>query len=150
MARAGGRGVSNAGRRQWLTGSHRRSLGTDGRIALPRAWCPLLGPAPYVHVGPSSVVAIYPPERWEAVAEDLVERQAREPVARRVSLFLFTSSDQVSIDRQGRIVIPRTARNDARIGTQVVLLGVGDHAEVWSAARWRRYKTARRDHEPVI
>ena len=42
-----------------------------------------------------------------------------------------------SIDSQGRTVIPAELREDAEIDKDVVVIGNGRKAEIWSASAWK-------------
>ena len=39
-------------------------------------------------------------------------------------------------DSQGRIILPQRLRKYADLGKDVVIIGVHDRAEIWSAERW--------------
>jgi DNA-binding transcriptional regulator/RsmH inhibitor MraZ len=42
------------------------------------------------------------------------------------------------VDARGRMVIPAKILRSAELGRAVVLVGVGDHIEVWPRDDWRR------------
>ena len=50
-----------------------------------------------------------------------------------------SSAADVTVDRQGRIVIPTTLRSYANLERDVVVIGVGERAELWDARRWNAY-----------
>jgi division/cell wall cluster transcriptional repressor MraZ len=45
----------------------------------------------------------------------------------------------VEIDRQGRLRVPPELARLASLGGDVVLLGVGDHLELWDRRTWESY-----------
>ena len=49
---------------------------------------------------------------------------------------LFANAVKCVPDSQGRIVIPQRLRTYADLGKDVVIIGVHDRAEIWSAERW--------------
>ncbi len=50
--------------------------------------------------------------------------------------FLFSQSCECVPDSQGRVVIPTPLMEFAEIEKNVVIIGVGDHVEIWSERRW--------------
>ena len=53
-----------------------------------------------------------------------------------LSHFFIARSSKVTIDPQGRMVIPQTMREFAGITKDVVLVGTGECVEVWSGSAW--------------
>ena len=49
---------------------------------------------------------------------------------------LFANAAKCELDSQGRIVIPQKLRRYAGLDKDVVIIGVHNRAEIWSAARW--------------
>jgi MraZ protein len=43
---------------------------------------------------------------------------------------------EVTPDQQGRVVIPQVLRDHARLGSEVVVNGRRDRAEIWAKQRW--------------
>ena len=60
---------------------------------------------------------------------------AHEPVGRHAPL--FANASKCELDSQGRIVIPQKLRRYAGLDKDVVILGVNDRAEIWSADAWQ-------------
>jgi MraZ protein len=57
---------------------------------------------------------------------------------------------EVELDKQGRILIPPVLREYARIEKEVVIIGVSNRAEIWSASEWEAYsKEAEDSYEEI-
>ena len=52
----------------------------------------------------------------------------------------LASACEIDVDRQGRIQIPTILMNKYNISKEVVIIGVGDHFEVWSKATYDEYE----------
>ena len=52
----------------------------------------------------------------------------------------LASACEIDVDRQGRIQIPTTLMNKYNITKDVVVIGVGDHFEVWSKQAYEEYE----------
>jgi septal ring factor EnvC (AmiA/AmiB activator) len=53
--------------------------------------------------------------------------------------FLFASTIYAEVDDQGRFVIPKNLLQFADLSGIVVIIGVGDHFEIWNRGKWERY-----------
>lgn len=84
----------------------------------------------------------YPSDEWE-----LLEEKARgyslfnSPAQDFVRLFV-SGAQECPIDKQGRILIPPSLREEAGLEKDVVLLGLANRIEVWSKSRWDDYHRA--------
>lgn len=79
-------------------------------------------------------IAVYTVEAWNAFAEKL---NASPSAKSRNSLrFFFGAAEEVELDKQGRVLISNVLRSYAKIGTDVVIMGVGNHMEIWDKATW--------------
>ena len=47
-------------------------------------------------------------------------------------------------DKQGRILLPPPLREHAGLDKEVVVIGVGDYAELWEPARWKAMQDSMR------
>lgn len=49
---------------------------------------------------------------------------------------LFAAALEVDLDDQGRFVIPETLRDYAGLKANLVVIGAGDHFEIWDKDEW--------------
>ena len=126
-----------------LTGSYRRTLDDKSRLAIPKQLRDALGltePAVlYLAPGTDGSLAIYTKEVLEQLGQLLA---AASPVAqehRSFSRLFYAQAQMAEIDRQGRLRIPPELSQLAKITSEVVLLGVRDHLELWDAQTWEEY-----------
>jgi MraZ protein len=75
---------------------------------------------------------IYPIFVWEQIAQKL--QSAPRMVPAKLKLLKFTSYYGMlsQMDPQGRILIPQTLREDAKISGDVIVMAKNDHLEVWN------------------
>ena len=73
---------------------------------------------------------------WEKEAEKQLEVSAVEEKARLLRRYLFASVATVELDEQGRFVIPSSLLDYASLTKEVVIIGAGDHFEVWNIEQW--------------
>ena len=53
---------------------------------------------------------------------------------------VFPSASEVEFDAQGRMVLPSRLRAYASIQSEVTVVGVRDHFEIWDRATWQAYQ----------
>jgi MraZ protein len=51
----------------------------------------------------------------------------------------FALTQRAAMDKAGRLVIPAALAAGADLKREIVLIGVGDHVELWDAPRWHKY-----------
>ena len=125
-----------------LTGTYERSLDEKQRLALPKRFRELIGAGGeplLLTPGTDGSLALYGGAAFARMAERLA---AQSPTAQDVRAFgrlLYAQSQSVELDGQGRIRVPPELAGHAALGRECVLIGVGDHVELWDKGRWEAY-----------
>jgi MraZ protein len=111
-----------------------------GRLAIPAGFRKQLPEGSFVSVGLDRVLAIYPPEVWEALAQEL-RSPLQGPDQRALARTLYSLSDSFEPDGQGRITLSAESRRAAAIevSSTAVVIGSGSRVEIWPEARWNSY-----------
>ncbi len=126
-----------------LTGTFPRAIDDKHRIAIPKRIRDALRLAEsavlYIVLGQEKSLAIYTEDALATLAGD---RKSVSPAGEDVRAFnrlFYASAEPAEVDSQGRIRIPPSLADDAKLGKDVVLLGVYDHLELWNRERWEEY-----------
>ena len=122
-----------------LTGTHPRSVDEKGRVALPKPLRDELlsgGDVVFVTAEPDGAVGIYSQKEFDARAVRLSQTTAEPADARRFMRVYYSQAEQCGVDGQGRFRVPERLLRHAGLSEEVVVLGVGDHAEIWPRAEW--------------
>jgi MraZ protein len=122
-----------------FTGEYRHSVDDKGRIAVPARFRAQLDDGAFVSKWVDGCLAIFPRSGWDELAEKVSALRLADADARTFSRFLFASAFEVSLDRQGRLVVPAGLRDWAKLGNEAVVVGSRDHLEIWSPALWDAY-----------
>lgn len=77
---------------------------------------------------------------WQKQADKYLETPASEDAARALRRYIFSASEILDLDRQGRFVIPAMLLSYANLEGEVALVGAGDHFEIWNKERWENYR----------
>jgi MraZ protein len=124
-----------------LTGTYERSLDDKQRLALPKRLRDVLANQGQLVLTPGTdgSLALFPEQAFAALTEKLAARSPTGQEVRAFSRLLYAQSQSVEIDSQGRIRLPAELTRLAGLDRDVVLLGVGDHVELWNKSRWEAY-----------
>ncbi len=110
-------------------------LDTKGRVTMPAKHREALQEACALKVTltrhPDGCVLIYPREVWQQRREALAEL----PYSARVLQRIVLGSAVDTAVENGRILIPNDLRTLCGLGKEVVLVGMGQHFELWDAVR---------------
>ena len=75
-------------------------------------------------------------EEWRRIENKILSMAEKSDAMRRFRRIFIGGASECMCDKQGRILIPPTLRQDAQIEKEIVLVGVLDHFEVWSRNNW--------------
>ncbi len=121
-------------------GEYQVAFSAPGRVVLPKKLRELLKGNVFVLTrGFDVCLAGYDKEAWEKKAQTLLDVSLLEKENLEKRRFLFSSTVYLEIDDQGRFVIPRNLLLSASLSEKVVIVGVGDHFEIWDVDKWTRY-----------
>ncbi len=84
---------------------------------------------------------------WEKEAEKHLETPVTEGKARQLRRYLFAAAQKVEIDKLGRILLPAQLKEYAAVKDNVVIIGAGDHFEIWEYTAWKAYGAKLTSHE---
>ena len=115
-------------------GASSLALDAKGRLSVPTRHRELLGATAAgqltVTRHPHGCLMLFPRPQWERFRERIAQVPMDAQWVKR--LFLGNAMD-VELDGTGRILISPELRRAAGISRDVVLLGMGDHFELWDA-----------------
>ncbi len=121
-----------------LFGSYQYAIDVKGRFNFPPKFREYFGETFTVTKWMDNSLVAFSQSEWENMVQKLREKGYGK--ARQAQLYLFTSAVTVVPDKQGRILLPQTLRDDAKISKDVSILGMGEHAEIWSTQIWQKRK----------
>ena len=117
-----------------MIGQYQHNIDAKGRLFIPAKLREELGTAFYLAMGVDACLAIYPQSTWDRFTAKFASLPMSQSKAMRP---LFANATKCELDSQGRIVVPQKLRKYASLEKDVVIIGVHDRAEIWSAAAWQ-------------
>ncbi|MBX6352175.1 MAG: division/cell wall cluster transcriptional repressor MraZ [Thermoflavifilum sp.] len=120
-------------------GEFQHTLDDKGRLTIPVKFREGLG-SPFVMTrGLDRCLFVYPMSEWESLENKLKALPLTRADARSFVRFFFSGATECELDKQGRVLIPATLRDYARLERDCVVLGVSNRVEIWSESEWRSY-----------
>ena len=92
---------------------------------------------------------LYPLANWQNIEEKVSNLSSFHPAMRRIQRLLIGHAAESSLDSQGRILLPQSLRDYAKIDKRVVLIGQSNKFEVWDEASWEKCREIWLAQEPV-
>lgn len=83
---------------------------------------------------------------WEAEATKQLTASVTEEKGRQLRRYIFAAAEIVEIDKLGRILLPAQLKEYASIRTEAVVIGAGDHFEIWDSSVWKTYSSQLSTH----
>lgn len=85
-------------------------------------------------------LAVFDPVAWkEFIARIQNAASVSEANSRNLIRYFASKSEEVKIDSQGRISISRKLLATTEATDNVVVIGAGDHAEIWNPQRYEQH-----------
>lgn len=131
---------------QMFLGQYQHAIDNKGRLTIPVRYRDILAAdGAYVIQGFDGNLIIMTTEAFDSMYERINRLNITDPNARMLRRLLLSSANKVEVDKVGRILIPQFLRQIAGLDTDTVLVGLGDHFEIWSAERWAEMRTQLED-----
>ncbi len=119
-------------------GRFQHNLDDKGRLTVPARFRDLLAvEGAYVMQGFDRNLMVLPSSAFETLSQRINQMSLTDPDARMLRRLLFSTADRVEIDRVGRMLLPQFLRQAAGLENGVVIVGLGDHFELWSPEAWQ-------------
>jgi transcriptional regulator MraZ len=118
-------------------GHYEHSLDAKNRLSIPAKFRAAFSSGVVLAKDPETCVGVWTPATHESIIERALG--GLNPMGseyRKLSRFYQGNSFEVDLDSTGRVTLPPPLLGHAEIGKDVVVVGVGDHLEVWARERW--------------
>jgi MraZ protein len=118
-----------------FVGTYEHGLDEKGRMVLPAKIRALLGETGMVGMA-DGCLGLWTIDGFDDIADRLAEKVQAGEASPTVLRKFMAFAAEVTPDQQGRVVIPQVLRDFAGLGSEVVVNGRRDRAEIWAKDRW--------------
>ena len=126
-------------------GSFTHNLDDKGRLMIPRKMREELGYKVYIMKGFEGSLSLYNEERYQKLVEEFSRLSFNQSKVRDYLRLQFASTYEMEVDKLGRVQIPTALLTKYNISKEVLVLGIGDHIEVWDKNKYEEYENSIRD-----
>jgi len=122
-----------------LRGNHPARIDDKGRLKVPNSFRQLVeaqwGTELFVTSVTGDFVRVYPMGVWLEIERKLAEVPSTHPSKLRFLDRVNFFGQAVTMDRQGRVLVPQLLRESAAMTGEVSVLGLQNHLAVWNLKR---------------
>ena len=118
-------------------GKYNHTIDPKGRLSIPSKYREVLGDEFVVSKGMDGCLFVYANDDWKVFEGKLASLPLMSEEARQFARFFLSGAQPVTVDKQGRILMPQDLRDFAGLEKDVVLAGMGGRIEIWSLERWQ-------------
>ncbi|HBL17532.1 MAG TPA: division/cell wall cluster transcriptional repressor MraZ [Elusimicrobia bacterium] len=98
----------------------------------------------YLAQGFDNCIWMLRPSQWHQMLLDFKENSKKIADANKVRALkraIFGRAIDVTLDEQGRVLVPQNLVDHADLKKDVVIIGTGDKAEIWDRRAWKKHST---------
>ena len=126
-------------------GSFVHSLDEKGRLMIPRKMREEAGSKLFIMKGFDGALSLYKVETFEKLVSEIESLPFNQQKVRDYLRIQFASTYEMEVDKLGRVQLPTALLNKYNISREVIVLGIGDHIEVWDKAKYIEYEESVKD-----
>ena len=122
------------------------SVDAKGRAAIPAKMRNVMNPeakgAFTVTRGFEKCIFLYPVDQWRAMEREIGALSTYSREARAFTRRIMMWADEVTLDNQGRVSLPKALIEYAGIRDRALILGAYDRIEIWEPSTFDEYLAA--------
>lgn len=127
----------------FFIGDDIHSVDHKGRVFIPAKFRSILKEEDdgsfYIAKGYEASLLLFPLSKWNEIISKLAEKGYSRKSIRDGVRLLSSGAELLSMDSQGRVVLPKSLRDFSQIKDEVFFLGAIDKIELWSPGVYNEY-----------
>ena len=121
-------------------GQYEHTIDAKGRTIIPAKYREGLGETFIITRGLDGCLYLYPSDAWQEFAAKLQSLPSTLQ-NRKIQRQFLSKAMEVSLDKQGRILVPALHREMADLEKDVIFVGMMNRVELWDKARYNTEET---------
>lgn len=128
-------------------GQYRLFLEKDRYLVIPEPFRELFADGAFVTRGFEQNLLIMSEKIFKKIYKRVVALNIADPLARLLLRMILGNASRLDISAPGHVLIPEDLMSFASLEKEIILVGQGDHIEVWAPAQWEKQSTNLLDTE---
>lgn len=121
-----------------MYGEYAHVVDSKGRMFLPSKFRTKLGEQVYLAKVLDNCVSIFSDASFHKFMEKIENHPNVVTMGRGLTRKISSSVSVSDVDAQGRVLIPLKLREEIGLGKSVVVVGMGDRAEIWDPEEYKK------------
>lgn len=117
-------------------GEYAHNIDKKGRMIIPAKFREELKETVVITRGLDGCLSVYTKEQWLQIYEQLQKLPTTKKDARMFVRMMTSKAAECEFDAQGRILIPSSLVELADLKKECMVIGAGNHVEIWAKERW--------------
>lgn len=111
-----------------------------GRFMLPSKFREILQEDEFVITrGLDNSIDLFPSSEWENIENELRKLKRTDSKHRAYQRFILSAATKLTVDKQGRVNLPNSLTEHAKINKNIIVTGMVDKIEIWAEEVWKEY-----------
>jgi len=127
-------------------GEYHHNLDTKGRLIIPAKFRNQMGDKIIFTRGMEGCIFGYSEEEWKKIEAKLAKLPLTKRNVRKFTRLFYSGAMESEFDKQGRINLPDTLCQHAKLQKRCVVVGVANRLEIWSAEKWEQFTESTEDN----
>lgn len=123
----------------WI-GEYFHIIDEKSRLAIPIKFRPDLVEGAVVTRGLDNCLFLFTKNEWQKLAEKLANLPFSQANTRAFARLMLAGAMDVTLDKQGRIILPDYLKKFAGLKKQIIITGLYNRLEIWDSRVWSKYK----------
>ena len=126
-----------------LGGVTHLNLDPKNRLAIPAKYRDILqnlsGGKIVITLESAQCLLIYPENEWDTVRDKVQNLpNSLHPLVKSYQRLVLGYAESLEVDKSGRILLPATLKQMAKLDKEIVLVGMGNKFELWDKNNWHQ------------
>lgn len=123
-------------------GTYEHTIDEKGRLVIPRKMREEAGMRLFIMKGFDGALSLFKEVEFERLTREFNSLPFSKKDIRAYLRIQLASACELEIDKMGRVQIPSSLLTKYQISKDVVVIGAGDHMEVWDKKTYAEYEAS--------
>ena len=119
-------------------GKHNHTIDPKGRLSIPSKFREVLGEEFVISKGMDGCLFVYPLDEWTEFYNKLKNLNQLDNNSRQFVRYFLHGAESVTVDKQGRILMPQHLKEAAGLEKDVVVAGAGTRVQIWDTKKYEK------------
>lgn len=119
-----------------FSGHYSTKLTSTNQLTPPQSFGDILTQGAMITRGFDHNLMVLTKQAFQKLSSRVMSMNLTDPTARMLMRLLLGNANEITIDKNGHMIIPEKLRQITNLNSPTILVGMGDFFEIWSAEAW--------------